>query len=144
MQDIMVGDESFNTSYTGRVIHTLMTPGLITRTYMPQTHCQTSTFLTLLWLDDPQYKESREISKRTLIPTSLWLFNTLQCLLQSTAHFASTIQIHSTPSTTSLIVQQCLALLPPFSSHLVHPLPLTALVTPPTLSHLPLLTARLV
>ena len=40
MHGIMAEDENFNTLCIGRVIHTLTTPGLITRTYTPQTHWQ--------------------------------------------------------------------------------------------------------
>ena len=72
MQDVMVEDENFNTSCTGKVIHTLTTPGLITRTYMLLKHCQTFIFLTPPQLDDQQYKELLEIPKRILIPSPLW------------------------------------------------------------------------
>ena len=138
----MVEGESSNTSCTGRVIHTPTTPGLITRTYTPRKHCQTFTFQTPLRLDDQQYKEALEIPKRILIPSSHWLFNTLQHPRQFTVHFVSTIQTHSTHSTTFLIAQQCPTL--PLPS-LFHPAPLplpTALATPRTLSPPPLLTAR--
>ena len=72
MQDVMVEDKSSNTSYTGRVIHTPTTPGLITRTYTLPKHCQTFTFLTPLQLDDQQYKKALEIPKQILILSSLW------------------------------------------------------------------------
>ena len=139
----MVEDESSNTLCIGRVIHTPTTPGLITRTYMLPKHYQTSIFLTPLQLDNQQYKKRPLKSpRRILIPTSLWLFSTSQHPRQSTVHFASTIQTHFTPSITSLIAQQCLVLLPPSSSHLARPLPSTAPATPPTLSHLLLLTVQ--
>ena len=93
MHSDIAEDENFNTLCIGRVTHTLTTPGLITRTYMLLTHWQTSCLQIPLWLDNLQYKETTEISQTILIPTSLWLFNTLQKLLQSTAPFASTIQI---------------------------------------------------
>jgi len=99
MHGNMAEDKNFNTSCIGRVIHTLTIPGLITRTYIPQIHWQTSTLQTLLQLDNLQYKETTKVLQMSLIPTSLWLFNTLQNLLQSTAPFVSTIQTHSLPST---------------------------------------------
>jgi len=136
-------DENFNTSCTGKVIHTLMTPGLITRTYMPLTHWQIFTLQTLLWLDDLQYKETTEILQTILIPTSLWLFNTSQQLLQFTAPFVSTIQTCFLPfihHTTVQPFQLCLACLPP-SSSLLAPLPLV-LVAPLMSLPLPLLTAQ--
>ena len=68
MQDIMAEDTNSNTSCIGRVIYTLTTPGLITRTYMPPTHCQTSTFQTPLWLDDLQYKETIKIPQMNSYP----------------------------------------------------------------------------
>ena len=138
----MEEDENFNTSCIGRVIHTPTTPGLITRTYTLLKHCQTFTFLTPLRLDDLQYKEALEIPKRILIPTSLWLSNTSQNLHRFTVHFASTTQTHFTPFTTCLIALQCLALLPPSSSHLARPPPLTTLVTHPTSLPLLLRTAQ--
>jgi len=55
MLDIMVKDTSSNTLCIGKATHTLTTPGLITKTYMPPMHCQTSIFQTLLQLDDLQY-----------------------------------------------------------------------------------------
>ena len=134
MQDVMVEDESSNTSCTGRAIHTPTTPGLITRTYTLLKHCQTFTFLTPLRLDDQQYKRTLEFPKRILIPTSHWLFNTSQHPRQSTVHFVLTIRIRFTPSTISSTAQRCPTLLPPFSFHPAHlPLP-TALATPPTSS----------
>ena len=142
MQDVMVEDESSNTSCTGRVIHTPTTPGLITRTYMPLKHCQTSTFLTPLRLDDQRYKRTLEIPKRVLIPTSHWLSNTSLHPHQFTVHFVLTIQTHSTPSTISLTVQRCPMLLPPSSFHPVRLLLSTALATPPTSSPLLLPTAQ--
>jgi len=66
----MAEDTSSNTLCIGRVIHTLMTPGLITRTYMPPTCCQTSTFQTPLQLDDLQYKETIEIPQTNSHPLS--------------------------------------------------------------------------
>ena len=141
MQDVMVEDESSNTSCIGRAIHTPTTLGLITRTYMPPRHCQTSTFLTPLRLDDQQYKEALEIPRRILIPSSLWLFNTSKHHRRSTAHFVSTTQTHFTPFTTSSTVQRCPTLLPPSLSRPAR-LPLsTALATPPTSSRLLLPTA---
>jgi len=136
-------DENFNTSCIGRVIHTLTTPGLITRTYMPQTHWQTSISQTLLRLDDLQYKETIEISQTILIPTSLWLSTTLQHLRQSTAPFVLTIQTCFLPFThhmTAQPSQQCPACLPPSLSLLALPLLPIALVTPPTSLPLPLQT----
>jgi len=140
MHGIMAEDENFNTSCIGRVIHTPTTPGLITRTYTLLTHWQTSCLQTPLWLDDLQYKETTEIPQTILIPTSIWLSNTLQKLLQSTARFVSTTQTCFLPFTlltTALPSQQCPAPLPPFS-FLPTPCPLSiAVATPLTL--LPLL-----
>ena len=144
MQDVMVEDESSNTSCTGRVIHTPTTPGLITRTYTPPKHCQTFTFLTPLRLDDQQYKETFETPKRILIPSPLWLSNTSKYPRQFTAHCASTTQTHSTLFTTFLIAQQCPTSPPPFSFHLARLLPLTVLATLPTSSPLLLLKAQLI
>jgi len=122
------------------------TPGLITRTYMPQTHWQTSISQTLLRLDDLQYKETTGIPQMILIPTSLWLFNTSQHLHQSTVPFALTIQTHfllSIHHTTALPFRQCSAPLPPFS-FLPVPCPLSiAVATPLTLSLLLLQTVLL-
>ena len=64
MQGVMAEDTSSNTLCIGRVIHTLMTPGLITRTYMPQMHSQIFIFQTPLQLDNLQYKETIEIPKQ--------------------------------------------------------------------------------
>ena len=86
VQDDMAEDKGSNTSCIGRAIHTLTTPGLITRTYTPRMHCQTFTFQTPLWLDNQQYKEAIEIPKQILIPSLLWLFNTSQHYHQSTVH----------------------------------------------------------
>jgi len=102
MHSIMAEDKNFNTSCIGRVIHTLMTPGLITKTYMPQTHWQTSILQTLLQLDDLQYKETTEIPQMILIPTSLWLSNTSQHPHQSTVPFASTTLAFRLPYTAQL------------------------------------------
>jgi len=139
MHSIMAEVENFNTLCIGRVIHTLTTPGLITRTYMLLMHWQTSCLQILLRLDDLQYKETTEISQMILIPTSPWLFNTLQQLLPFTAPFALTIQTYSslfTPHTTAQPSQQCLAHPPP-SSSLPACLPLpTVLATPLMLSTL--------
>ena len=55
--DDMDKDVNFNTSFTGRAIHTLMTHGLITRTYMRPTFSKNSTLPTLLWLDELKYKK---------------------------------------------------------------------------------------
>ena len=142
MQDVMVEDESSNILCTGRVIHTPTTPGLITRTYMLLKHCQTFTFLTPLRLDDQQYKETREIPRQILIPSSLWLSNTLKHHHRSTVRFASTIQTDSTLSTTSSTAQQCPTPPLPSLSHLVLLPPLSAPATPPTLSPRLLLTAQ--
>ena len=144
MQDIMEEDKSSNTSCIGRVIHTLTTPGLITRTYTPQKHCQTSTFLTPLRLDDQQYKRPLKLPEQILIPSSHWLFNTSQCHRQSIVHFVSTTQIHSTHFTICSIAQQCPTLPPQFSSHPVPRLPSTVLATPLMLSPLPLLKTQLI
>jgi len=134
MHGDMAEDENFNTSYIGRVIHTLMTPGLITRTYTLLTHWQTSCLQIPLWLDDLQYKETTKIPQTILISTSLWLSNTSQHLHQSTAPFASTIQTHFLPSIHHITAQQCPALLPPFLfPPALHPLP-TVLAAPLTSS----------
>jgi len=130
----MAEDKNFNILCTRRVTHTLTTPGLITRTYMLLTHWQTSCLQIPLWLDDLQYKETTKIPQTILIPSSLWLFNTSQKLLQSTVPFASTIQTRFLPfihHTTAPPSWQCLACPPPFLFCLtLHPLP-TALATPP-------------
>ena len=71
-----------------------MTPGLTTRTYMPQMHWQTSILQTPLRLDDQQYKETIEIPQRLLIPTSFWppiLTTTAQAFSES-SKFSKTIQ----------------------------------------------------
>jgi len=146
MHSDMAEDENFNTLCIGRVIHTPTTPGLITRTYMPQTHWQTSCWQTLLQLDDLQYKETTRNLQTILIPTSLWLSNTLQHLLLSTAPSVSTIQTHFLPSIYRMTVwpsSPCPAHPLPSSFHLaLHPL-LTVPATPPTLSPLPFQTALL-
>jgi len=143
MHGIMAEDENFNTSCIGRVIHIPTTPGLITRTYMPQMHWQTSISQTLLQLDDLQYKKTTEIPQTILIPTSFWLFNTSQRLLLSTVPFALTIQIHFLPFTHHTTAQQCPARPPPSLSHpALCSLPI-ALATLPTLSPLLPLTALL-
>jgi len=64
----MAEDTSSNTLYTGRNIHTLITLGLITKTYMPPMHFQTSIFQTLLRLDNLQYKEAIEILQTNFHP----------------------------------------------------------------------------
>jgi len=137
----MAKDENFNTLCIGRVIHTPMTPGLITRTYTLPTHWQTLCLQIPLRLDDPQYKETTKIPQMILIPSSLWLFSTLQKLLQSTVPFALTIQTTSslfTHHTTAQPFQQCPAP-PPLSSSLPALLPLlTALAAPLTSLPLPL------
>jgi len=136
-------DENFNTLCTGRAIHTPTIPGLITKTYTPQTHWQTSILQTPLQLDDLQYKESTEILQTILIPTSLWLSTTSQHLLQFTVLFALTIQTCCLPFTYHTTAQLCPACPPPsLSLPALHPLP-TVLAIPHTSSPLPLLTALL-
>ena len=134
-------DENFNTSCTGRAIHTPTIPGLITKTYTPQMHWQTSISQTLLRLDDLQYKETTKILQTILIPTSLWLSTTSQHLLQFTVLFALTIQTCCLPFTHHTTAQLCPAHPPPsLSLPTLHPLP-TALAIPHMSSPLPLLTA---
>ena len=96
MQDVTAEDESSNTSYTGRAIHTPTTLGLITRTYMPPKHCQTFTFLTPLRLDDQQYKETFETLEQILIPTSLWPLIPTTTALHSAASFKASATTRST------------------------------------------------
>ena len=98
MHSDMAEDENFNTSCIGRVIHTLTTPRSITRTYTLLMHWQTLCLQIPLQLDDLQYKETARIPQTILIPSSLWLSNTLQKLLQFTVPFASTIQTRFLPS----------------------------------------------
>jgi len=137
MHSDMAEDENFNTLCIGRVIHTLTTHGLITRTYTLLTHWQTLCLQIPLRLDDLQYKETTGIPQMILILSSLWLFNTLQHLYQSTAPFALTIQttsLLSTHHTTAQLSQQCLTPLLPFSFlSALRPLPIV-LAAPPTSS----------
>ena len=141
----MAEDENFNTSCIGRAIHTLMIPGLITRTYMLLTYWQTSCLQIPLRLDDLQYKETTKIPQTILISTSLWLSNTSQHLHQSTVPFASTIQTHFLPSiyhTTVQPSQQCPASLPPsLSLPALHPLSTVSAALP--MSSPPLLQTAL-
>ena len=57
MPDNMDKVVNSNTSYTGRVIHTLTTHGLITRTYMRLTFSKNFILPTPLWLDKLKYKK---------------------------------------------------------------------------------------
>ena len=142
MHSNMAEDANSNTLCIGRVIPTPMTSGLITRTYTPQTHWQTSTSQTPLQLDDLQYKETTKILQMSLIPTSLWLFTTLKNHLQSTVLFALTIPIYSSPFICHITARQCPTCPLPSSSLPAHlPLP-TVLATPLMSSLLPLLIAQ--
>ena len=157
----MAGDEGSNTLYIGRVIHTPTTPGLITRTYTPQKHCQTFIFLTPLRLDDQQYKEALEIPKQILILLPLWpltLTTTapassdsskpaiLMKLSANTSDFKLTISARLNKSLPChpLHPSQCPTLLPPSSFYLAPHPPLIALAILPTLSPLLLLKAPLI
>ena len=158
----MVEDESSNTSCTGRVIHTPTTPGLITRTYMPLKHCQTSTFLTPPRLDDQQYKEALKIPKRTPIPLPLWPPTPTTTALHFAASFKAlaTTQLASTsvtnfePATVAPLNKfsldplshssQCPTLPPPFLFHPALHLQSMTLTILPTLSPLLPLKAQLI
>ena len=63
-------DINFNTSSTGRAIHTPTTHGLITRTYMHLTFSRNSILLTPLWLDELKYKRSNVSHQSIPIPLS--------------------------------------------------------------------------
>ena len=156
MQDVMVEDDSSNTSCIGRAIHTPTTPGLITRTYTLLKRCQTFTLLTPLRLDDQQYKEALEIPKRILILLPLWPLTPTTTAL----HFAASFKALATTRSTSTSVTNsnvataaplkkfspahhspCPPILPFLFHPALHPQS-TALATPPTLLPLPLLKAR--
>ena len=57
MQDDTDEDVNFNTSYIGKGIHTLMTRGLIIKTYTPPTFSKNSILPTPLQLDELKYKD---------------------------------------------------------------------------------------
>ena len=152
----MVEDENSNTSYTGRAIHTPMTPGLITRTYTPRKHCQIFTFLTPLRLDDQQYKKALETPKRIPILLPVWPLTPTTIALHSIAFFkaSATTRLTFTSVTSSNVVtfaplkkslpaphSPCPPILPSLFHPALHPQS-TALATPPTLLPLPLLKAR--
>jgi len=145
MHDNTAEDENFNTSCIGRAIHTPTTHGLITRTYMPLTHWQILCLQILLRLDDLQYKETARIPQMILIPSSLWLFNTLQKLLQSTVPFASIIQTRFLPSTHHTTAQQSqwCPTPPPPSLSLPALRPLPTVLEAPLMSSPPLLWTAL-
>jgi len=146
-------DKNFNTLCIGKAIHTLTTPGLITRTYMPQTHWQTFILQTPLQLDDPQYKETTEIPKQSLILSLHWpstltttvlLFNDFskRSLVIPLPYSFKPIFLKPTPLNAYLPFPHlpCPAHPPPSLFLPILHLPLVALATPPTSSPPLLLT----